>query len=89
MEKVPLGFVANIFKRRSPDEIIARSKSDSLAKTLNWTDILILGISAVIGSGIFVMVGEAACGNDEHVGAGPSLIISIILAGVACVFPAL
>lgn len=89
MEKIPLGFWANIFKKRSPNDIIARSKSDGLAKTFGWFDILILGISAVIGSGIFVMVGEAACGNAEHVGAGPSLIISIILAGVACVFPAL
>lgn len=88
MEKVPLGFAASAFKRRSPDEIIARSKSDTLAKTLNWTDILILGISAVIGSGIFVMVGEAACGNAEHVGAGPALVISVFLGAIACVFPA-
>ncbi|MCR5260502.1 MAG: amino acid permease [Candidatus Gastranaerophilales bacterium] len=89
MDKVPLGFFSNIFKRRSPNDIISRSKSDSVVKTLNWYDILILGISCVIGSGIFVMVGEAACGNAEHVGAGPSLVISIILAGVACIFPAL
>ena len=89
MEKVPLGFWANVFKKRSPEDIISRSKSDELAKTLNWFDIIILGISVVIGSGIFVMVGEAACGTPEHVGAGPSLIISIILAGIACVFPAL
>lgn len=88
MEKVPLGFLANIFKRRSPDEIIARSNTDSLAKTLNWTDILILGISAVIGSGIFVMVGEAACGNAEHVGAGPALVFSVFLGALACIFPA-
>jgi APA family basic amino acid/polyamine antiporter len=83
------GFLANILKKRSPDEIIARSKSDALAKTLTWKDIFVLGISAVIGSGIFVMVGEAACGNAEHVGAGPALILSIVLAAIACIFPAL
>ena len=83
MDKVPLEFLANVFKKRSPDDIIARSKSDALSKTLNWADILILGISVVIGSGIFVMVGEAACGNAEHVGAGPSLVISIILADLS------
>ena len=88
MDKVPLGFWANVFKKRSPEDIIARSKSDGLKKTLGWLDILILGISVVIGSGIFVMIGEAVCGNAEHVGAGPSLVISIFLAGLACVFPA-
>ena len=87
MEK-PRGILKNIFKTRSLEEIIARSKKDGLEKTLNWYDVLILGISAVIGSGIFVMVGEAACGNAEHVGAGSALVISIILGAIACVFPA-
>lgn len=85
----PLGFLKNVFKRRSPEKIIARSKSENIQKTFNWTDILILGISVVIGSGIFVMIGEAACGTAEHVGAGPSLVISIILSATACIFPAL
>lgn len=89
MEKVPLSFFSNVLKKRSVYNIISRSKSDGHSKTLGWLDILILGISVVIGSGIFVMVGEAACGNVEHVGAGPSLVISIILAGIACIFPAL
>ena len=79
----------NIFKRRSPEVMVSRVKTDGLAKSLGWFDLIILGISAVIGSGIFVMIGEAACGTSEHVGAGPSLIISILLAGLACVFPAL
>ncbi|MGN0005609.1 MAG: amino acid permease [Candidatus Gastranaerophilaceae bacterium] len=89
MKENPLGFLKDVFKRRSPEKIIARSKADNTQRTLGWLDILILGISAVIGSGIFVMIGEAACGTAEHVGAGPSLIISIILAALACVFPAL
>lgn len=82
-------FLENILKKRSPEDMIARVKSDSLAKTLGWFDLIILGISAVIGSGIFVMIGEAACGTPSHVGAGPSLIISILLAGLVCIFPAL
>ncbi|MBQ2644527.1 amino acid permease [bacterium] len=89
MDKIPIGFFSNILKKRSPKDIIARSKSDGISKTLDWYDIIVLGISVVIGSGIFVMIGEAACGNAEHVGAGPSLVISIILAGIACIFPAL
>lgn len=71
---MPRGFFANIFKKRTPEEILVRSNSDKMEKTFGWFDILILGISVVVGSGIFVMIGEAACGNAEHAGAGPSLV---------------
>lgn len=43
-----------------------------------------LGIGAIIGTGIFVLTGVAAA---EH--AGPALVISFIMSGLACVFAAL
>lgn len=43
-----------------------------------------LGIGAIIGTGIFVLTGVAAA---EH--AGPALVLSFILSGLACVFAAL
>jgi APA family basic amino acid/polyamine antiporter len=43
-----------------------------------------LGIGAIIGTGIFVLVGEAA-----HDKAGPALMLSFIVAGLACLFAAL
>ena len=49
---------------------------------------IVLGISAIVGAGIFVMIGSAVVGTPEHVGAGPALIISIVLAGLICIFPA-
>ncbi len=81
-------FFESITKRKSPDEMIAKSQIDGLKKTLGWFDLIILGVSAVIGSGIFVMIGEAACGTSEHIGAGPSLVVSIVAAALACIFPA-
>src|SRR5262249_48578195 len=42
-----------------------------------------LGIGAIIGTGIFVLIGKAA------LTAGPSLIVSFVVAGAACVFAAL
>ncbi len=56
----------------------------SLAKTLNWRHLIMLGIGAVIGAGIFVITGTAAA---EH--AGPAIILSFIFAGIACAFAAL
>ena len=48
-----------------------------------------LGIGAVIGTGIFTIIGIAAAGGPESVGAGPALIISMVIAMLACLFSAL
>ncbi len=83
-------FVSKLLKKKNPDDLIAQSKEDGgLNKTLTAFDLIILGISAVIGSGIFVMIGSAALGTSDHIGAGPSLVVSIVLAAVSCIFPAL
>jgi APA family basic amino acid/polyamine antiporter len=43
-----------------------------------------LGVGAIIGAGIFVLTGKAA-----HDNAGPALILSFVVSGIACVFAAL
>lgn len=82
-------FFSNITKTVKTDELVAKSKNNGLNKTLNAFDLIILGISAIIGCGIFVMIGPAVCGSHGNVGAGPSVVISIMLAAFACVCPAL
>lgn len=79
----------NIFKIKKPDVLIAEGKKSELSKSLTAFDLIILGIGAVIGTGIFTIVGTAAAGGPENVGAGPALVISMILAAVASVFAAL
>ena len=56
----------------------------SLKRVLTARHLVMLGIGAVIGAGIFVITGQAAA---EH--AGPALIISFIVAGIACAFAGL
>lgn len=82
-------FVSKLLKKKNPDDLIAQSKEAGLSKTLTAFDLIVLGVSAVIGSGIFVMIGSAALGTTDHIGAGTSLVVSIVLAAVACIFPAL
>jgi APA family basic amino acid/polyamine antiporter len=79
----------NLFKVKSPDALIAEGKKSELSKTLTAWDLIILGIGAVVGTGIFTIVGIAAQGGPEGVGAGPALIVSMLIAAVACVFAAL
>src|SRR5581483_1474251 len=56
----------------------------SLKRALGPLNLIALGIGAIIGAGIFVLTGQAAA---EH--AGPSIVLSFVLAGVACAFAGL
>lgn len=78
-----------MFKAKSPDALIAEGKKSELNKTLTVWDLIILGIGAVLGTGIFTIVGIAAQGGPEGVGAGPALIVSMVIAAVASLFAAL
>lgn len=78
-----------MFTVKSADELISASKHSELKKTLNAFDLIILGIGAVVGTGIFTIIGIAAQGGDGGVAAGPSLTISMVIAAIACVFSAL
>ena len=83
------GFVKNLFKTKNPDEMIEGANKGGLQKTLGAFDLIILGVGAIIGSGIFTVVGIAAAGSPESAGAGPALVVSMILASLACVFSAM
>ena len=73
--------------RKNPDDALAGAKDGGLEKTLGVWDLIILGVGAIIGSGIFAVVGTAAAA--EGTGAGPSLMLSMVIAAIACVFSAL
>ncbi len=83
------GFVKNLFKIKNPDDMIKDAGSSGLKKTLGAFDLIILGVGAVIGSGIFTVIGLATVGDAKTLGAGPALVISMLLASLACVFSAL
>ena len=65
------------------------SQTHKLKRTLTAFDLTALGIGAIIGTGIFVLVGTAAVGDGDRPGAGPGLILSFILSGAACLLAAL
>lgn len=61
-----------------------QSSDQSLNRVLGAVDLTMLGVGAIIGTGVFVLTGVAAAKY-----AGPALILSFIIAGLACVFAAL
>jgi basic amino acid/polyamine antiporter, APA family len=60
-----------------------------LKKTLSVWNLIALGIGAIIGTGIFVLIGTAIVGDAHRPGAGPGIILSFILSGLTCVLAAL
>jgi len=81
--------LSNLTSRKTTSELIERAKTGSLKKTLNAFDLFIIGIGAVVGTGILTIIGTAIQGGPESIGAGPAIVISMILAAIACVFSAL
>jgi len=55
-----------------------------LRRVLGPVDLILLGIGGIVGAGIFALVGSAAAGDATRLGAGPALIVSFILTGLAC-----
>jgi APA family basic amino acid/polyamine antiporter len=56
-------------------------RGGGLAKTLGPFSLVGLGIGCIIGAGIFVLTGKAAASY-----AGPAIVLSFVLAGIACAF---
>ncbi|MFM0075854.1 amino acid permease [Paraburkholderia sediminicola] len=68
--------------RKSVADIVASAEGGAhLSKSLGALSITAMGIGAIIGAGIFVLTGTAAA----HY-AGPSIILSFVLGGIACAF---
>ena len=62
------------------------SGSLPLKRTLGPWDLTCLGIGAVIGAGIFAVIGTAAAGGAGQNGAGPAVTLSFVITAVACAF---
>ena len=87
----PQSFFARLGRRKNLDQILAdsRNQEHQLKKTLTAFDLVIFGVGAMIGAGIFALTGAAAVGSDGHLAAGPALTLSFVLTGIVCSFCAL
>lgn len=76
---------AGLFATRDVADLVASTEEEggSLEKTIGPVALTALGVGAIIGTGIFVVIGEGAAM------AGPALVLSFVLAAVTCLFSAL
>jgi APA family basic amino acid/polyamine antiporter len=80
-----------LLRRKSLDQLVGETiePQHQLKRALGPVQLTLLGVGAIVGAGIFSMVGTAAAGGGEHTGAGPALVLSFVLVAVACGFAAL
>src|SRR5512146_2797311 len=75
----------DLFRRKSVTDLQKEAETDhSLKRALGPLNLTALGVGAIIGTGIFVLTGTVAAQN-----AGPAVVLSFVLAGVASIFAAL
>lgn len=76
-----MSFIKSLFRTKPLETYPLRE--NSLLRCLTAFDLTLLGIGAIVGTGIFVLTGIAAATK-----AGPAVILSYVLAGFACTFAA-
>jgi APA family basic amino acid/polyamine antiporter len=77
---------SNLLRTKSIEQLVGdvEQGTKALKRTLSALDLTLLGIGAIIGTGIFVLTGTAAANQ-----AGPAIVLSYTIAGLACGFAAL
>ena len=75
--------MSQLFRRKSMNLMISQSQNKTLERTMGVWDLIFLGVGCVIGTGIFVVTGVVAADS-----AGPGIMLSFVLAGIACALAA-
>ncbi|MDO9587332.1 MAG: amino acid permease [Brevundimonas sp.] len=68
-----------LFLKKSIPQIQKEAAKSELKRSLGPINLMSLGIGAIIGAGIFVLTGQVAAAN-----AGPAIMLSFVVAGIAC-----
>jgi len=76
----------SLLSKKSIEKILLQSEKKEVGfnQTLTASSLIMIGIGSVIGAGIFVLSGQAAAQY-----AGPAIILSFLISGIACTFAAL
>ena len=77
-------FLARLGRRKRVEDLHAAHATGELKRVLGPLNLIFLGIGTIIGTGIFVLTGQAAAQY-----AGPAIMISFVITGVLCALVAL
>lgn len=72
-----------IFRKKSINDLLTQGQRKDLNRSMGLLDLIFLGVGCVIGTGIFVITGVVAATSG-----GPAIMLSFVLAGIACALAA-
>ena len=72
-----------IFRKKSINDLLIQGQRKDLNRSMGLLDLIFLGVGCVIGTGIFVITGVVAATSG-----GPAIMLSFVLAGIACALAA-
>ncbi|WP_324730452.1 amino acid permease [Lysinibacillus fusiformis] len=70
-----------LFRKKKIEELLQNNGTIQLKKTLGAFDLILLGVGAIVGTGIFILPGTVAATH-----AGPGIVFSFIIAAIVCAF---
>ncbi|MEH7379054.1 amino acid permease [Bacillus sp. JJ1533] len=73
-----------LFRKKNLGDLLKNKGEIQLPQTLGAFDLMLLGVGAIVGTGIFILPGTVAA---EH--AGPGIVFSFIIAAIVCAFAAM
>lgn len=73
-----------LFRKKPIDDLLHNSGNIQLLKTLGPFDLILLGVGAIVGTGIFILPGTVSALH-----AGPGIIFSFVIAATVCALAAL
>ena len=82
-EERTLSKSGRLFIRKPLEDVRADGERHGLVRALGPVQLVMIGIGCIIGAGVYVMTGTAASNY-----AGPAVVVSLALAGLACGFTA-
>lgn len=73
----------NLFRKKDVSKLL-NGNNEKLPQTLSSSDLIMLGVGAIVGTGIFILPGTVAATHS-----GPAIIISFIIAAIVCALAAM
>ncbi len=79
--------ISRLFRTKSLDMLLDEASADpskQLKRVLGPVELIALGVGAIVGAGIFASIGTASAGGAHHLGAGPALVVSMLITAFGC-----
>lgn len=71
--------LSNLFRKKRLDDLLNQHGEGQLKKTLGAFDLILLGVGAIVGTGIFILPGTVAASHS-----GPAIVFSFLIAAFVC-----